>query len=282
MIDDALIGPATAPDLHVMSFNIRRRFARLPTRRRDRWETRRPLVHRLLAAEQPTILGVQEAFPEQSEAVGAALGSRYRSVGGGRDADGGGEGCPLFFDADRLALTEWRQLALSATPAVPGSCSWGNRVPRVVVVAELVDAATRRRVVAMNTHLDHLSHRSRLHSAAMLVALADQALAADPTATVVLTGDVNAGERSSLHRALAADGVLRDAWYEAPARITPRWRTFSNYRAPRSGGRRIDLVLVGPGVEVRRVGINAVRFEGAAASDHEPVQALVRPSGGAR
>ena len=50
-------------------------------------------------------------------------------------------------------------------------------------------------------------------------------------------------------------------------------------RVARAGGGfrlGIDLILVGPSVDVLRAGINAVRFEGAAASDHEPVQAVIR------
>lgn len=221
-------------------------------------------------------MGLQEAYADQSEAVRATLGPRYRVVGTGRDADGGGEGCPIAFDADRLMLTAWRQLALSTTPDVRGSRSWGARVPRAVVVAELVDAATGRGIVALNTHLDHLSPYSRWRSARLVASLARAHQAADPSALVVVTGDVNAGERSRVHRTLAADGVLRDAWHDAPARVTPSWGTFSNYREPRVGGRRIDLVLVGPTVEVRAVGINAARFGGAAPSDHEPVQVLIR------
>jgi len=34
---------------------------------------------------------------------------------------------------------------------------------------------------------------------------------------------------------------------------------------------------VSPDIEVREAAINASRFDGAAASDHEPVQVLVRP-----
>jgi len=71
--------------------------------------------------------------------------------------------------------------------------------------------------------------------------------------------------------------VLRDSWETARERLTPQWGTFSNYRRLRRGGKRIDLILVGHGVVVERTGINAARFDGAAASDHEPVQAVIRP-----
>jgi endonuclease/exonuclease/phosphatase family metal-dependent hydrolase len=279
MTDAALIGPVAAPDVHVMSFNIRRRVPGTRPSSPDRWATRRSLVKRILAAEQPTILGVQETLADQVHVIAEGLGSHYRWVGVGRDPSGRGERCPIFYDADRLELTAWRQRALSATPDLLGSRtrSWGNVTRRTLVSAGFVDRMTGARVVAYNTHLDHLSWRSRLHSARLIVELVEASHDADPEAAIVVTGDFNANERSAVHRGLTADGVLRDTWDAAVEQVTPQWGTYSGYRRLRRGGPRIDLVLVGRGTEVARVGINATRFDGRAASDHEPVQAVVRP-----
>jgi endonuclease/exonuclease/phosphatase family metal-dependent hydrolase len=278
MTHAALIGPVAAPDLHVMTYNIRRRFTRYRPGSPDRWSRRKALVERILSTEQPTLLGVQEALAVQVDAVLEALGPRYRSVGLGRDPSGRGERCPIYYDAERLELTGWKQLALSATPEQHGSRSWGNMTRRVLVTADFRDIATGARVIAFNTHFDHLSWRSRLHSARLVVRLAEDARTADGDAAIVVTGDFNAHERSAVHRALTAGGILRDAWEVADEQITPQWGTFSNYRRRRPGGKRIDLILVGKGVQVTRTGINAARFDGRAASDHEPVQAVLRYS----
>jgi endonuclease/exonuclease/phosphatase family metal-dependent hydrolase len=278
MTHAALIGAVAAPDLHVMTYNIRRRFARYRPGSPDRWSTRKALVERILSTEQPTLLGVQEALAVQVDAVLEALGPRYRSIGLGRDPSGRGERCPIYYDSERLELTGWKQLALSATPEQHGSRSWGNMIRRVLVTADFRDVATGARLVAFNTHFDHLSWRSRLHSARLIVRLAEEARTADGDAAIVVTGDFNAHERSAVHRALTAGGILRDAWEVADEQITPQWGTFSNYRRRRPGGKRIDLILVGKGVQVTRTGINAARFEGRAASDHEPVQAVLRYS----
>ena len=276
MTHAALIGPVAAPDLHVMTYNIRRRFAQYRPGSPDRWSTRRPLVARILATEQPTLLGVQEALAVQVDAVSDALGPRYSCIGLGRDPSGRGERCPIYYDTERLELTAWKQLALSATPDQHGSRSWGNMTRRVLVTADFTDIATGARLVAFNTHLDHLSWRSRLQSARLIVRLAEEARTADGDAAIVVTGDFNAHERSAVHRTLTAGGILRDAWDAADEQVTPQWGTFSNYRRRRAGGKRIDLILVGKGVQVTRTGINAARFEGRAASDHEPVQAVLR------
>ena len=187
-----------------------------------------------------------------------------------------GSGAPIFYDSERLELTAWRQRALSATPEVVGSRTWGNLTRRVVVSAAFTDTATGARLLAWNTHFDHLSRRSRLESAAYVAGLARAAGAAEPDAAIVVAGDINADVDSAVFRRLTVGGVLRDAWEVATDRLTPQWGTFSNYRRRRPGGKRIDLILVGHGVDVVSAAINAVRFDGSAASDHEPVQAVLR------
>lgn len=271
MPEAALIGPAEPPDIHVMTYNIRRRMAHLSPRSPDHGSRRRPLLAAMLARERPTVLGVQEALPDQVAFVLRALGPEYRAVGRGRNADGSGERCPIVYDGARLALEGWTQLALSDTPHVAGSKTWRNLLPRVVVSADLIDRATGIRFRVFNTHLDHLSRTSRKRSATMIAGLVTET-----TVPVMVLGDMNTGVASAPYRVLTRGGLLRDAWESAGARLTPDWTTFSGYRAPKRGGRRIDWILVGRDVTVDAVGINAVRVDGAAASDHEPVQARVR------
>jgi len=280
MTDTALVGAVAAPDLHVMSFNIRRRVPTLRPGSPDRWETRKRLVRRLLAAEQPTLLGVQEGLIDQVDFVAEALGPHYRWVGHGRHAAGHDEHNPIFFDTRRLELTAWRQHALSATPEIAGSRSWGNITRRVVVSAEFTDSATGGRVLAANTHFDHLSRRSRQNSAAFLLELVRSARVTEPDATIVVTGDLNSSVKTAVYRDLTAVGRLVDSWDAAAERLTPAWGTFSGYGPRRRDGPRIDFVFVGPGVRVQRAAINAARFDGRAASDHEPVQAVLSPADG--
>src|SRR5690554_8128030 len=98
MTDTAIVGPVEAPGLHVMSYNIRRRIPHLMPHSPDRWVRRRPLLKRLLRAEQPALIGIQEALFQQAQSLRHALGEHYRSVGRGREANTGGEGGPIFSD----------------------------------------------------------------------------------------------------------------------------------------------------------------------------------------
>ena len=280
-----LIGRAEPPDLHVMTFNVRRRINRVWGRSADRWSTRRPAVQELLRTERPALLGVQEALPDQAQVIAGALGDGYRFAGRGGQAGGRGEGCPIFFDTERLELFEWEQTALSSRPHEPGSRTWGNLIPRILVRAAFRDKATGARFVALNAHLDPFSPASRVHAAAEIRRRAMQPLPA------VVTGDLNARPGSPALRELCSDDVLTDAWTRASERLTPAWKTFASYRTPRvartpggeSGDARIDWIAVSPDVTVSRVAINARRFDGRWPSDHLPVQAVVRiPQGDAR
>jgi endonuclease/exonuclease/phosphatase family metal-dependent hydrolase len=268
--DTPLIGPVAPPDIQVMTYNIRRRMTRLMPHSPDRWVRRRDLVQRLLEAEQPVILGVQEALPDQAGFVRHALGESYRSVGYGRNANKRGEGCPLFYDGDRVELLDWTQTALSSTPSVPGSTTWGNPTPRVAVAATFRGRASGVEFRAINTHFDQFSRRSRMHSVAELLRLV-----AETSLPTVVTGDFNTDDDSLPHELLVNSGVLADTWDTAKVHLTESWGSFANYGPPTLERKRIDWILATPTVSVLRVGINVTRYDGKWPSDHAPVQAVV-------
>ncbi|MFJ2541818.1 endonuclease/exonuclease/phosphatase family protein [Microbacterium sp. NPDC087589] len=269
-----LIGPAVEPELHMMSVNIRRPMEGALRPEQDRWSVRAPAVAELLRSERPTILGLQEVLPRAMKVVSQAIGPTHRFVGRGRGRDGTGEGSPLVYDAERLELRGWEQRALSARPDEPGSRSWGNLIPRILVTAEFSDRSTGVRFLVVNTHLDHLSSRSRRRSAEMIAALIRKR-----GLPAIAMGDLNAGPRSAAVRALLSHAQLADSWSAAEDRLTPLWSTLNGYRRPRLTGRRVDWMLVSRDVRVRAAAINPHAFGGVRPSDHLAVQALLRVEG---
>lgn len=270
----ALIGAVEAPALHVMSWNICQSSSPFILRARNRWPRRAPRLEALLRAERPTLLGAQEAQPEQVAFLRDCLGEHYRVLGRGRDAAGDDEACPILYDTRRLELVDWWQSALSDTPQVPGSTSWGNLLPRVMVCAVLRGRAGSGRLLAVNTHLDHLSRRARVRSAQAI-----RQVVAETGLPAVVTGDLNDSADSEPLRELLAGGLLTDAWQTARDHDSELWGTFGRYRQPRPGGRRLDWVLVSPELEVQRAAINPRRHDDGWASDHLPVQVVLRPDG---
>jgi len=270
---EPVLGAAAAPLLHVMSWNIRRRSAPPSLRRADRWARRAPRLQALLQAERPTLLGAQEALADQAGFLQEALGPAYRFLGRGRGISGG-EGNPIIYDAARLEALDWHQSALSTTPWKAGSRSWGALFPRILVAARFRDRSTGATFLVINTHLDHLSARSRVKSAQMVSALV--ATSADP---VVVTGDFNATGTSEPMRLLLAENQLAETWAAAEHHRTPQWGTLGHYRPPRRDRDRIDWILATPSVQVDSVAINHRRWAGGWGSDHLPVQALLHMPG---
>lgn len=260
-----LVGVVAAPDLSVMTFNVQR--ARASSRG---WSKRSRRVQTLLRREQPTILAMQEGLPHQARVVRNALGASYRFVGRGRNADGGGEGCPVFWDDRRLELVRVDQRALSRTPDVAGSRSWWSLFPRILTLAVFRDRSNSARFAVINTHLDVLSSRARERSVALLA----EAAGDDPA---LIVGDFNAGPGSVPRQALDEAGFV-DTWSRAAERLTPEWGTYAAHRRPRAGAERIDAIHA-RGFDVIRAGIEARPVRGGRASDHLPVHAVVRMRG---
>lgn len=250
-----------------MTCNVR--YDKAGTRRTspDYWPRRVPALQDLLRAEQPDLLGTQEALDHQLPAIRDALPDTYRMLGNGTE----GEYSAMFYDAARFTVGEWRQRWISDTPDVP-SPTYGNTLPRIIVWATLTDTATGRDLLWLNTHLDNVSDESRRRGAEMML----QVVAEHPGLPVVVTGDVNSAAGDSVAwTTLVTEGGLTDAWSAAQRRLTPAYGTFTDYRAPRVGGERIDWILV-DGATVLAAAVNTWTRTGQAPSDHAPVQALIR------
>lgn len=268
----SILGGAGADALHVATWNIRRR---VPTMRRaDSWRVRAPRLRAALRSERPHVLAVQEAMPDQATFVRDALGPGHRVLGRGRDARGGDEACLLVVDERRVEVLDWWQQALSDDPERPGSRSWGNLLPRVLVAAELRDRDSGAPLLAISTHLSLTSQRARLRSVDAI-----RAVVASHDAPAIVLGDLNAGDGSPTVDALLADELLRDAWAASAEHATPRWATRPAYRPPHERGRRLDWILVGAGVTVVRTAVDGRAFDGGWPSDHLGVHALVDVAG---
>jgi endonuclease/exonuclease/phosphatase family metal-dependent hydrolase len=185
--------PAPVPDaglgLNVMSFNIRRGTAKDG---RNHWVYRRSLVHEVLYRYCPDVLGLQEAMDFQINEIHKML-SGYEMVGTGNLGGSKGMHTAIFFDAERFFLSEEGTFWLSDTPDIPGSRGWGNILPRTCTWTRLVEKNSGQAFYFYNTHLDHISQRSRKKSVVFLAQRIHARSFPDP---FVLMGDFNARERS--------------------------------------------------------------------------------------
>lgn len=265
----AIGSPAVARDgdaLTVMSFNVR---LPSPNDGPDLWEKRRGLFLETIKREAPDIIGTQELFFKQGQAIVDAM-PVYAWVGISRRGNHDDEHMGLFYRRDRLKLVDFGNYWLSDTPELPASISWGNLYPRMVTWGLFEPLGGGRRFIVLNTHFPYRDEDGPAREkAARLIADRIATLPAD--LPVILTGDFNTGPDSPPHGVLT--GALTDAWTGAAKRSGPEG-TFHGFTG--KPGDRIDWILT------RGFTVDSIRsidaHRGARyPSDHFPVVARLVP-----
>ena len=256
---------AQARDLRVMSFNVR-----LPVAAdgENRWEARRTLMIETIRRAHPDLVGTQELFGLQGDALVAGLRG-YRWVGRGRRGGGADdEHMGVLYRTDALRLVESGDFWFSDTPDVVGSISWGNLYPRMVTWG-LFETRDGARFYLLNTHFPYRDEDEAVR-VRCAQALLDRIRALPQDVPVVVTGDFNTGDDSAAHALLTTD--LRDVWQTAPRRRGPEGTFHAFTGQPQ---RRIDWILV-RGFDARSVDVQTVHSGVRYPSDLFPVLAVLR------
>jgi endonuclease/exonuclease/phosphatase family metal-dependent hydrolase len=255
-------------DFTVMSFNIRNGRAKDGE---DSWPLRKEQLFALLREEGADVIGLQEAYRDQADAIRRALPG-YDEVGVGRnDGNLEGEHATILFRTDRFHLNAQGTFWFSDTPEVPGSRSWGNTVPRICTWARLAAKPGDRTFTVYNVHLDHESQPSRERSVALLL----DRLRGTPGPRIVM-GDFNAGESNPAVRALldTRELALTDTFRTChPAETAVL--TFHGFQGG-AEGEKIDYVFATEEFQATDARILRARQGGRYPSDHYPVTARLR------
>ncbi len=212
------------------------------------------------------IIGTQEG-------LAGALGDirshfpEYGFVGGGRMGGAEDEHNAIMYRASRFKLLDHGNFWLSDTPEVPGSRSWGNRVPRMATWARFLDKETDSTFHHTNTHFDHEMPGARRRAAELVSAR----LPREAGGAYLVTGDLNAFSwtRALKHLIAPDGGGLRDsaalATKAAPKRFAPTFHKWTGL-----GLYRIDYVLTSGAFGVNEVTTVRDRVDGRYPSDHFP------------
>jgi len=176
---------AKAPDLKVMSFNVRYGAADDGV---NSWELRRDAAAAAINAAVPTVFGVQEALDFQLDFFEQNCPT-YKCVGVGReDGEHEGEHMSVFFDTARIELLDWGTYWLSETPDTP-SFGWDAACKRTATWLLLKDKAAGKEFFFVNTHLDHVGKEARRKGLALVVSSIKQM---NPDGwPMILCGDFN-------------------------------------------------------------------------------------------
>lgn len=266
-------GPALAraggDRVSVMTYNIR---LDLASDGADAWPNRRKMVAALIGYHAPDLIGLQEVLHHQKQALETDLPG-YAFIGMARD-DGrqAGEYSPIGYRRDRYRLLASGTFWLSPTPDVPGK-GWDAAYPRVATWAQLAERRGGRRLLMVNTHLDHVGLVARLEGARQLRRwIAQHRKTGEP---VVLTGDFNSMADSDAYRTIVATGRGALADTLALSR-TPHFGpagTFNAFKITQAQPGAIDHVFVSAGIHVLRHATLTQHDAGRLPSDHYPVLA---------
>ncbi len=249
--------------LRYMSFNIRNSRANDGD---NGWDFRKAAVLKMIAAEAPTVFGLQEACSEQLDYLDANLPA-YSRVGVGRD-DGkeGGEFCALYYRNDLYDLVDHGDFWLSETPSVP-DYGWDAACIRIVTWACLRDKASGKGFYAFNTHLDHKGELAREQSVLLIINKIHSIVKDDKT-PVILSGDFNSDISSSIFVPLKAEMEDSRAFLDMKD-----WEpTFNYFGAPFDGEKLIDYIFY-KNAKVRSFKTLNGNYGAPYVSDHYPILA---------
>jgi len=258
----------------VMTFNLR--YAGGDEGERA-WEARREGVAQRVRASGADIVATQECLARQADDLQRLL-PEFALAGVGRDdGDRAGEMCAILWRREHFIKLEeghrWHGEP-GLAPSPPDADAACVRMFSWVILAER--AAPHRRLLVVNTHLDHVGMLARQRAALRLQAFLAEHAGGLP---VVLAGDFNAPAASGsppygLLVAPDATPPLTDCFRALhPVGEVPEG-TFHGF-AEEDQPARIDWILAGGGLQALRAWIDRERVNGLRPSDHHPVVAVL-------
>lgn len=250
-----------AAPINVITYNIRLNVASDGV---NAWPNRKDNVKALVKFHDADILCVQEALPEQFDAL--LENSNFDVVGVGReDGKRKGEFSAVYFDKDRFTKKDGGTFWLSQTPDVP-SKGWDAALNRVCSWVKLYDNINKKEFIIFNTHYDHIGVQARIESAKLLKQKIQQIA---PNLPVIFTGDLNVTPETEAIATIKS--FLSDAKavsIEAP--YGPEG-TFNAFDFNSDLKNRIDYVFVNQKFQVQKFAVLTDSKDKRYFSDHLPV-----------
>ncbi|WP_421940787.1 endonuclease/exonuclease/phosphatase family protein [Pedobacter sp.] len=247
--------------INVITYNIRLNVASDGI---NAWPNRKDNVKALVKFHDADILCVQEALPEQFDAL--LENSNFDVIGVGReDGKRKGEFSAVYFDKDRFTKKEGGTFWLSQTPDVP-SKGWDAALNRVCSWVKLYDKLNKKEFIVFNTHYDHIGVQARIESAKLLKQKIQQIA---PNLPVIFTGDLNVTPETE------AIATIKSFLSDSKAiSVEPPYGpdgTFNAFDFNSDLKNRIDYVFVNQKFQVQKYAVLTDSKDKRYYSDHLPV-----------
>jgi endonuclease/exonuclease/phosphatase family metal-dependent hydrolase len=270
-------------EMNIMTFNILYNSHKVFSGNTS-WEVRRPLLITCLQNHTPDLLGTQESFEFQTDALLAAFPG-WRVFGEGRYhqvqavsprrpyEDLGGESCRILYDQTKYRLVDHGTFWHSDYPDSAGSRTWGNELPRVLTWGKFQINGSAKKFIVMNTHF-HWGQPYVQNAAQLIMRKWREISQGLPT---ILMGDFNLEPTSPEHELFCGRsgpaelrGRFRDCWQILNK---PEAGAGTGHGFTGKGTTRIDWILVTEEFTARSIEILYDQRDGIYPSDHFPVLA---------
>lgn len=268
MVKGEVLAQANA-ELSVCTFNVRYDNPNDTIK----WHERKKEV--ALAMRYFDIVGAQEVLPNQYDDL-KSLMPKHEAFGAGRDADGNGEACPVFWNAERFDFLRGETRWLSLNPQQEGSVGWDANLPRIATLVVLFDRKRQQTVRVINTHWSHVGEKARLNAAALVAGWSGwDGDASDEL--VVVCGDLNAEPQTEPVQNLMASADLIDTYDAARYRCRKSFGTYTTFLPENlANATRIDYIFYRGNATVDWVCADEVLKYGVYISDHMPYHAIFK------
>lgn len=261
--------------LNVMSFNIR---YDNPADSMNNWQYRKDIAAQIIKNQNIDIVGTQEVLYNQLNDLKERL-PEYEAIGVGReDGKEKGEYSAIFYNKKRFEEVNSGYFWLSETPEVAGSKGWDGACERIATWAKLEDKATKKQLLIINTHLDHVGVQARQEGVSLLIKRAYDLAGELP---IVITGDFNAEPESDvIKHILANDNPIQLLDSRSIAEVLSKNDdgdyTFHGFgKVPDNQREFIDYIFVSKGIKVNEYSILAEKLNEIYLSDHRPLVAKI-------
>jgi len=264
-----------AQEVKYATFNIR--YADGDRHTQHDWKLRRDSLANFILKQNISICGMQEVLEDQLKDLRELL-PKYDYVGVGRD-DGKkkGEFSPIFYLKEEWKALKSGTFWLSPTPHIIGSKGWDAALPRIATWALLENNKNGKKIMAINTHFDHVGQVARVESGRLILKKTQELAENIP---LILTGDFNVGEDSDVYYSITHNEQfpIIDTFHSgAPHQgIKYTWHNFAKIKVNQCS--KIDFIFVSPTIKVKNTFIPAEsrKQDAFLMSDHNPVIATLQ------
>lgn len=253
-----------AQSLKVMTYNIRLDIA---VDGENGWTHRKDFFTSQIQFYEPDIFGVQEAKPNQVSDIANAL-SQYNYLGIGRDENGTGESCTVYYDKKRFLVKESNTFWLSETPEVT-SKGWDAAFNRICTYAMMKDIKTESSFWIFNTHLDHIGEVAKTKGIQLILSKIESLNT--KKYPVIFMGDFNS--EPNTNRIIELKEIMNDSRDISKEKPFGPSGTFNNFKYDEPVTKLLDYIFISKKskIEVIKYAILSDSKDLKYPSDHLPV-----------